>query len=83
MTYEIKTRWEMKNGNKVEKAELTNACEMATRNGLDAIKYIKEGKTRYTWIEVPNDYQMKNYYNSFEVVVIEATTGKAIYKISK
>ena len=83
MKYEIKIRIETIDGRKSEKSEMTSTCEMARRNGLDAIKYIKEGKSRYTWVDVPNEYQMKRYYKSFEVMVIEATTGKAVYRISK
>ena len=79
MMYEIKVNVRWKDGREVKESNLSNTVEFAKRNGLDAIKFIKEGKTKFTWIELPNEYQMKTCYDTFEVVITEVTTGKQIY----
>ena len=56
---------------------------MARQEGLDAVRFLKEGKKRYSWIQIPNDYQMSKYYKSFCLTISEATTGKNITKITK
>jgi hypothetical protein len=84
MTYEVKYTAIEKSGRTVEESKLTDSYpEMTNRNGLDAIKFIVKGKTRFTWFEIPNDYQMNKYYERVEITVSEATTGKNIAKISR
>ena len=84
MTYEVKMIATTTDGRNIKDSKLTDSYpEMATKGGLDAVKFIAQGKTRYTWFEIPNDYQMKTYYKSFEITISEATTGKNIAKISR
>lgn len=84
MTYEIKANWTRHDGKEVKPFdEIATTFEMATKDGLNAIKFLKENKTRFTWIEIPNEYQMTKYFKSFELTICEATTGKNIYKITK
>lgn len=83
MTYEIKLRFTRK-GNEdkvIEEIRIATEVETTTRNGLDAIKVMPEGKTRWAWYEVPNDYQMQNYFGTWELTISEATTGKNVYKV--
>lgn len=84
MTYEIKVISETLNGKKFDTSYIADEYQFCTKNGLDAVKFHKVnkgGKTRYTWQEVPNAYQMKNYYKSFKIVICEATTGRKLEEI--
>lgn len=84
MTYEIKMVAIEKNGRIIKDSKLTdNYPEMATKGGLEAIKFVAQGKTRFTWFEIPNDYQMRTYFESYEITISEATTGKNITKITR
>lgn len=83
MRYEIKANWIRHDGREIKIDEIATSFEMTTRGRLNAIKFLKENKTRFTWIEIPNDYQMKTYFKSFELTISEATTGKNIYKATK
>ena len=47
-------------------------------NGLYQIGFIKEGKTRKTWLPYENG---KYGHNVKEIVISEATTGRMIEKI--
>lgn len=82
MKYEIKVKV-VKRGIETNNSYIATEVELATRNGLNAIKLMQEGKKRYTWIEIPNDYQMAKYIEKFEIVIAEATTGRRIHTISK
>lgn len=83
MKYEI--RKTVKETGRDEKSYTKIVTEIATakRRTLDVIKYREEGKSKFTWIEIPNDYQMKNFYDSFEMIITEIKTGKVIYSIKK
>ncbi len=83
MLYEIKINQVNKDGRNYNDTYMATEVEMATKNGLDAIKFLQEGKKRYTWAELPNEYQMKKYIDKFEITVAEATTGKNICKLAK
>lgn len=83
MTYEINTITTRKNGKVITMNCLATEYEMATKDGLNAIKALPENKSRYKWFEIPNDYQMNTYFQSFELTISEATTGKNIYKVTK
>ena len=80
--YEIKMRFEAIDGRVVEESKTATSYERTTKGGLDAIKFLQPEKSRFTWYEIPNAYQMKNYYKSYTVTISEATTGKNIEKIS-
>ena len=83
MLYEIRFKQVDKNGKVFEEVITATAVEMATRNGLDAVKVMPNGKNRWKWFEVPNDFQMEKYVSSFEITISEATTGKNVYKITR
>lgn len=87
MLYEVKCRQVMKkevrNGKVFTDSLLATEIEMTTRRGLDAIKVMPEGKNRYKWFEIPNEYQMEKYFDAFEITISEATTGKNVYKITR
>lgn len=80
MTFEIKFKQVSKSGKVFEENFLATEVEEGTRDGLDAIKALPEGKNRFKWFEIPNDYQMSKYFESWELTVLEATTGKTVYK---
>ena len=54
---------------------------MITQRGLNAIRYIECGKARGKIIELPNEYQAKNIYTSFELVITD-DNDKAIYNFN-
>lgn len=80
MKYEIKVNIICKDGRRKNESELTDTVEFAKRGALECAKYIKAGKTRFTWVEMPNDYQMKKYYDKYEVIITEAETGRKIWQ---
>jgi hypothetical protein len=79
MTYEIKATFNMKDGTTVKYSHIATSIELTNKGENGAIKYQREGKKRFTWLEFPNEYQMKKYYESVEVIITEATTGRRIY----
>lgn len=79
MKFEVKVMAKEKNGRAFNYSDIATECELTKKGKLDAVKYLKEGKSRYTWQEIPNDYQMSKYYESFEIVITEATTGKRVW----
>lgn len=83
MLYEIKVASLKKDGRNSKESFITEGFEFTTKEGLQAVRFVQHGKTRNTWIQVPNDFQMKNYFGSFELTICEATTGKNIHKIVK
>lgn len=83
MKYEIKVARAEKDGRNGNWSYIATEVELTEKNGLEVVKFKKEGKSRYTWFEIPNDYQMKKYVDKFELVITEATTGRRIYTISK
>lgn len=83
MTFEIKFKQTNKNGKTFEESVLATAVEFGTKDGLEAIKVLPEGKNRFKWYTVPNEYQMDKYFSSWELTVIEATTGKSVYKFAR
>lgn len=84
MTYEIKVISEDMNGKKYNNSYIVDEYEFCKKGKLDAIKFHKVnkgGKTRYTWVEIPNAYQMSKYYKSFKIQICEATTGRKIEEV--
>lgn len=79
MTYEIKVAYNMKDGREVKYSHIATSVEFTNKGEKGAVKYQQEGKKRFTWIEFPNEYQMKNYYENVEVIITETTTGRKIY----
>lgn len=83
MTYEIKVIVKT-DGRNFNKSYIVDEYEFCKKGQLDAVKFHKidkGGKTRYTWIEIPNAYQMKTYYKSFKVEICEASTGRKIEEV--
>ncbi len=83
MTYEVKFRLTHKSGKVITENVIATAIEFGKREGLDAIKVLPEGKNRWKWFEIPNDYQMNTYYDNWSLTIAEATTGKNVYKVER
>lgn len=83
MLFEIKVEQNMKDGRTIKESYIAEDYEMTTKSGLDAVKFHKQGKAKFTWVEVPNKYQMEKFVESFKIEVCEATTGRKIYTIAK
>lgn len=84
MTYEIKVISEEMSGRKFNDSYIVDEYEICKKGKLDAVKFHKinkSGKTRYTWVEIPNAYQMSKYYKSFKIEICEATTGRKIEEV--
>ena len=84
MTYEIKVMSEDMNGKKYNNSYIVDEYEFCKKGKCDAVKFHKidkAGKTRYTWVEIPNAYQMNKYMKSFSIVICEATTGRKIEEV--
>ena len=84
MTYEIKVIQEELNGRNINRSYLVDEYEFGKKGRLDAIKFHKvgkAGKTRYTWVEIPNAYQMSKYTKYFKIEICEATTGRKIEEV--
>ena len=41
------------------------------KDGLDHVKFHKPGHSRFTWIPIPNEYQMSEYFKSFKLHIYE------------
>jgi len=83
MMYEVRFKQVNKSGKVFEENIIATAVEMARREGLDAVKVMPNGKNRWKWFEIPNDFQMERYIESYEITISEATTGKNIYKVTR
>lgn len=83
MMFDIKVKIDWKDGRLNEHTDYATEVHFATKNGNNAIKYLKEGKNRFTWLEIPNEWQLNKFYNAFEVNVIESTTGKKTYSFNR
>lgn len=83
MKYEVKFRQVNKSGKIFEDNIIATEIQMSRREGSDAIKVLPEGKNRYKWYEIPTDYQMTKYFESWELTIAEATTGKNVYKLTR
>ena len=83
MTYEIRWKRNDKDGRKYNETYLCNEYSFVKVGGLDAVRFQQEGHKKGTRIAIPNDYQMGKYYDSFELVIVEATTGRRVFSISK
>lgn len=84
MTYEVKVEVHFKNGKTANESFITEERpEFGRIEGLDGIKFHLPGKKRFTWVRFPNDYQMDKYYDSYECVIAEATTGRRIQTINR
>ena len=82
MTYEIRIKFEAKDGRKIDYTDKATQIMFTTKNGYETIKYMKIGKKRFTWLSIPDEYVMKTYYESFQVTIKRSETGEEIYNIT-
>lgn len=82
MTYEIRVKFEAKDGRKIDYTDKATEIMFTTKNGYETIKYMRIGKKRFTWFEIPTEYQMEKYFESFQVTIKKSETGEEIYNIT-
>lgn len=82
MTYDIRVKFEAKDQRKIDYTDRATEIMFTTKDGLDVIKYMRVEKKRFTWLSLPNEYQMEKYYESFQVTIKRVETGEEIYNYS-
>lgn len=82
MTYEIRVKFEETAGRKIDYTDKATQIMFSHKRDIEIIKYKKLGKTRFTWLELPTEYQMKKYYKFFKVTIKRVEMGEEIYNYS-
>lgn len=88
MTYEIRVQFEgngVTDFRNIDYTDKATAFEFATKEGVDAVKYLKVGKKRWTWVSTPNADHFDRIFKHLKtnaLTIKEVETGKVVYSYS-